>query len=418
MALGVVVGLAIGLIGPGAAPALRVLGEVFLHLISMMIVPLLFPLVALSIATIGSVGRLGRLAGKSFLYFEIVTTIILLLGLMIGNITDVGSGAPIGNLPRASTGSISEGIDFTKFILGAVPSNIISAFSSNNLLAVIVFGVFFGLAMVAAGQRAAPIHDVLDSLSRVMFSAIKYVIRLSPIAVLGYVGYAVAAYGVTVLVNLAEFIGIVYIGCLIVALGLFPLIALIFRVRYFRLLREVMDLMLIAFVTRSTEAVLAPLLVRLERYGVHRRVVSFTLPLGYSFNADGSTLYEAIALLFVAHAFHVPMNFGQQMVAIGVLAILTKGIAGVPSSSIVVLLAASQVIGLPPEGAAVLLAVDFVVDMARAAVNIAGNSLATIVIAQSENAFNAAATTAPIREMESSRPDQETTGGTAPTAVP
>lgn len=173
--------------------------------------------------------------------------------------------------------------------------------------------------------------------------------------------------------------------------GLFPLIALIFRVRYLALLRHVADLMLIAFATRSTEAVLAPLMVRLERYGMERSIVSFTLPLGYSFNADGSTLYETIAVLFVAHAFHVPMNLAHQLLAVGIMAILTKGIAGVPSSSIVVLLAASQIIDLPAEGVAVLLAVDFIVDMARGAINIAGNSLATLVIARSENAFTSVA---------------------------
>ncbi len=387
MLLGVVLGVIVGVVGPSAGPVLNVLGQLFLNLIEMMLVPLLFPLVALSIAGMGSLGRLGRLAGKSILYFELVTTVILLIGLALGNLTNVGAGVPVDQVAKASTANLAHDVDFKKFFLDAVPSNIFAAFSTNNLLAVIVFGVFFGLAMGAVGERAAPVKNVLESLSGIMLTVIGYVVRFSPIGVFGYVGYAVATYGFSLLVSLGQFVVVAYIGFLIVLVVVLPVIAAIFRVRYVGLFRAISDLVLIAFITRSTEAVLAPLLQRLERIGARREVVSFTLPLGYSFNADGSALYSSLALLFVAHAFHVPMSVGQQLVALGVLMLLTKGIAGVPSSSIVVLLAASQAIGLPAAGVAVLLAVDFVVEMPRAAVNVVGNSLATVVIAKSERAF-------------------------------
>ncbi|MFE3779766.1 dicarboxylate/amino acid:cation symporter [Amycolatopsis sp. NPDC059090] len=385
--VGVALGVFAGVFGRALTPALEVLGKLFLNLVEMMLVPLLFPMVALSIAGMGSFRRLGRLAGKSILYFELATTVILLIGLAIGNLTNVGASVSVDRIAKASTEGIAHGIDFKKFFLEAVPNNIFAAFSANHLLAVIVFGVIFGIAMSAAGERAALVKNTLESVSQIMVRAISQVVRLSPIGVFGYVGYAVATYGFSLLLSLGQFIVVVYVGCLALLVVLFPLIAVIFRVRYVWLLRSVSDLVVIAYVTRSTEAVLAPLLERLERIGVRRDVVSFTLPLGYSFNADGSALYSSIAMLFVAHAFHVPMNIGQQLVAVGVLVVLTKGIAGVPSSSIVVLLAASQAIGLPAAGVAVLLAVDFVVDMARAAVNIVGNSLATVVIAKTEQAF-------------------------------
>ncbi|MBB5157363.1 Na+/H+-dicarboxylate symporter [Saccharopolyspora phatthalungensis] len=226
-------GVALGMLFPAAGPVLKVVGELFLNLIEMMLVPLLFPLVALSIANIGSLGRLGRLAGKSILYFEIVTTVILLIGLVLGNVTNVGSGVPVGQVATKSTEGLSHGIDFEKFLLDAVPSNIFAAFSTNNLLAVIVFGLFFGLALAAVGERAASVKNTLDALSEIMLTVIRYVIRLSPLGVFGYVGYAVATYGFSLLVSLGHFIVVVYAGCLLLLVVIFPAIAMIFRVQYF-----------------------------------------------------------------------------------------------------------------------------------------------------------------------------------------
>lgn len=387
--LGVALGCALGFLCPGTAGQLQTIGEVFLNLIKLTIVPLLFPLIVLSIANAGSGKSVGRLAVKSMAYFLTVTSVLLLLGLLVANVTKVGSGIPVTHLAHGDTSTVEQPgkLSFENFILHAVPSNVFEAFSTNNILGVIVFGVLLGFALAAVGESAAPLTRGLEALSKGMFEVVRFIIRLSPIGVAGFVGHAVATYGMPVLLSLGELVALFYASCLLIVLAFFPVIAVLFRVPYFRLLREVGDLVFLAFATRSTEAVLAPLIDRLERFGAARRVVSFTLPLGYSFNADGSAFYSSFAFVFIVNAFNVPMSLLQQVAVAGLLVLLTKGIAGVPSSSIVVLLAAATTVGLPPQGVAILIAVDFALDMARAAVNICGNSLATVVIAKSERAF-------------------------------
>jgi proton glutamate symport protein len=213
------------------------------------------------------------------------------------------------------------------------------------------------------------------------------VVRLVPLAVVAFVAYNTAHYGWDIVAKLALFVAVFYGAVLLTLLVVFPIIAVIFRVPYISMLRAVGDLILLAFVTRSAEVVLAPLIKRLDGFGVDRKVSSFTLPIGYSFNADGATMYEALAVVFIAHAYGVELTVPRLLSILLVLMLLTKGIAGVPSASIVVLFSASAAIGLPAEGVAILLAVDFVVDMARTALNVTGNSLATMAIANWEGLF-------------------------------
>lgn len=386
----VVVGVALGLWSKDAGVRMEFLGELFVHLIEMVIIPLLFPMIVLAISTLDSVRALGRLAGKSLLYFEIVTTLLLFIGLAVANLTDVGAGISVGSAASGAVSGLEQGIDFEKLLLDSVPSNIFAAFSSGNILAVIVFGVFFGIAMAAVGERAKPIRDVLQAVTDVMFKVVGYVIRFTPIGVFGFIAYNIGRYGLGTLLPLGQFVLVLYLVFAFTMVVVFPLVAWVTGVRYVPLLRAIADLVLIAFVTRSTEAVLAPLLQRLERHGVGRNVTSFTVPLGYSFNADGSTLYEAVAVLFIANAYGIDLGLGEQLAVVGVLMVLTKGIAGVPSAPMVVLLAAAKTVGLPAEGVAMLLAVDFFVDMPRTAVQLTGNALAGVVIGRSERSFTGA----------------------------
>ena len=241
--------------------------------------------------------------------------------------------------------------------------------------------------MAALGEQAAPVRAVFESWSSVMFRLVGYVIRVAPLGVLGFIAYDVAHYGLGGLKSLAGFVAVVYLGLALVVGVLFPIIAVLFRVPYLRLLRSIGDLAGIAFVTRSSEAVLAPLLQRLEAFGVSRPVTSLVVPLGYSFNTDGSTLYQGVALVFLANAYHTGTSFPALLLMVLVLVVLSKGMAGVASASIVVLIAAGNAVGLPAQGIALLVGVDFIVDMARTAINVVGNSLAAAVVGRWEGAF-------------------------------
>jgi proton glutamate symport protein len=331
-----------------------------------------------------SVKKVGRMAAKAILYFEIVTTLILLLAVTLAKLFDIGAHAPVAAADPAAVARLDKGIDFSELLLHAIPKNVFAAFSEGNLLAVIVFATFLGVALAAVGDRAEPLTTVLDSLATAMFTIVGYVIRLAPLGVLGFIAYDVAHYGFGNLSSLLGFIGVVYLGLVLVLGVIFPIIAAIFGVRYVALLRSIGDLAGIAFVTRSSEAVLAPLLLRLEKFGISRSTTSFVVPLGYSFNTDGSVLYQAVALVFLANAYGLDTSIPALLLMVGVLVVLSKGMAGVASASIVVLLAAGTTIGLPPEGVALLLGVDFIVDMARTGVNVVGNSLAAAVIDTSE----------------------------------
>ena len=382
--IGVGLGALIGVLAPGVGEGLKLVGTAFLNLVQMVVVPLVFPLIVLGIARMESVKKVGRMAGKAILYFEVVTTLILVLAVTLAKLFNVGANAPVAAADPSAVAELDKGIDFAELLLHAIPKNVFAAFAEGNLLAVILFATFLGVALAAVGEPGKPLTTVLDSLATAMFKIVGYVIRLAPLGVLGFIAYDVAHYGFGNLTSLLGFIGVVYLGLVIVLGAIFPIIAALFGVRYVPLLKSIGDLAGLAFVTRSSEAVLAPLLLRLERFGISRSTTSFVVPLGYSFNTDGSVLYQAVALVFLANAYGLDTSIPALMLMVGVLVILSKGMAGVASASIVVLLAAGATIGLPPEGVALLLGVDFIVDMARTGVNVVGNSLAAAVIDKSE----------------------------------
>jgi len=380
-------GLGLGLLAPGVSENLKFLGDAFIRLIQMAIIPLIFPLIVLSIARMESASALGRLAAKTILYFEVVTTVILVVTMLIATVAGLGVGANLTTSAAADTSKVQTSLNLGQMFLDIIPKNVFDAFSQGNLLSVLFFAVFLGVALSRIGPKARPMIDVLDGLATAMFQIITWVVNLAPLAVLAFVAYNTAHYGWSLMLRLAVFVIVFYAAAIVVLLVIFPVVAMIFRVPYFPMIRAISDLLLLSFVTRSAEVVLAPLIKRLDEFGVDQKVSSFALPLGYSFNADGATMYEGLAVVFLAHAYGVELTIPKLILAMFVLILLTKGIAGVPSASIVVLFSAAATIGLPPQGIAILLAIDFVVDMARTAVNVAGNSLACMVVAKSEGQF-------------------------------
>ncbi|MEA5455172.1 dicarboxylate/amino acid:cation symporter [Sinomonas sp. JGH33] len=382
--LAVGAGALLGTVAPSVGEGMKILGDVFLNMVQMVVIPLVFPLIVLGISRMESVKKVGRIAGKAILYFEVVTTLILLLAVTLAKLLGVGKGAPVGGADPSQLSKLSSGVDFIGLILHAVPKNIFAAFGEGNLLATITFAVFIGIGMAALGDRVQRVEEFLDGIAQIMFKVVGYVVRFAPFGILGFISYDVAHYGFGKLGTLLGFIAAVYAGLAIILGVIFPIIAAVFRVPYFPLLKAIGGLAGIAFVTRSSEAVLAPLLQRLEGFGLRRSTTSFVVPLGYSFNTDGSVLYQAVALVFIANAYGLATDLPSLLLMVGVLVILSKGMAGVASGSIVVLLAAGNTLGLPPQGVALLLGVDFIVDMARTAVNVVGNSLAAAVVDGSE----------------------------------
>ncbi|MFF7655253.1 dicarboxylate/amino acid:cation symporter [Streptomyces sp. NPDC007983] len=382
--LAVGLGALIGTFAPSVGEQLKLLGDIFLNLVQMVVLPLVFPLIVLGIARMESVKKVGRVAGKAILYFEVVTTVILLISVTLAEITGIGRGAPVAGGDTKSLETLDKGVDFHELVLHSIPKNVFAAFTEGNLLAAIVFALFLGVGMAAVGEKSAPFASVLESVSSAMFKVVGYVIRVAPLGVLGFISYDVAHYGFGNLKSLVGFIAVVYAGLAIILGVVFPVIALIYRIRYVDLLKEIGGLVGLAFVTRSSEAVLAPLMGKLEAFGISRSTSSFVVPLGYSFNSDGSVLYQATALVYLAHAYGADTSIPSLLLMVGVLVVLSKGMAGVTSASIVVLLAAGKTVGIPPEGVALLVGVDFIVDMARTAVNVVGNALAAAVVDRSE----------------------------------
>lgn len=321
-------------------------GDIFLALIQMTIIPIVFPLIVLGIARVHSGKGVGRMAFKSILYFEIVTTILILMSWALVHLMGSGVGA---NLAGGDAGHLSEyaekGITFKSFILSIIPPNVVHAMSQGNLLPILFFGIVLGIALGGIGEKGKPMLDFLESLSEAMFSVIGWIIKLCPFGIFGFVSHSIATHGLEKVSTLIDLIEVVYVGVFIVLLVIFPLIGRIFGVPYFRILRHIKDLILIVATTNSSEAALAPAIERLQRMGVKNSAVSFVLPFGYSFNLDGGSVYWVPAMLFVANAFNIELTIMQQVQMVITLMAVSKGIAGVAASNFVVLTSVATMFG-------------------------------------------------------------------------
>lgn len=394
------IGVALGLTSKEWGINAKYLGDIFIRMIQMTIIPLIFPLIVLGIAKMHSGKSVGRLAFKGVVYFEVVTTVLLIMSVGLVNFLGTGKGVNLAGGDAAVLDRFaSKSIDFAHFIAEIIPKNIVQAMAGGDLLPVLFFGIIFGVALGAIGEKGKPIIAWMESLSETMFKLISYVIALSPMGVFGFVAYSFAAYGWEKVASLVDLVIVVYLGLGITLFIIFPLIGKIFHVPYFKLIGGMKDIILIVASTRSSEAVLAPSIARLCRFGVKDSAVSFILPLGYSFNLDGGSVYFAPAILFVANAFGIDLSLSQQIQLIITLMLLSKGIAGVVGANFVVLTSVATMFGLPLEGVALLFAIDWVTDIGRTVTNVIGNALATVVIAKSENMVDETAWKEPATEV-------------------
>ena len=389
---------AIGHDFPNAATNLRVLALIFLRLIKTIIAPLIFGTLVVGIAGHSNLRQVGRLGLRSIIYFEIVTTIAIFLGLAAINISKAGVGV---QLPPSTT---AESVPVTKLsaqdtILHIFPENIAKAVADGAVLEVVVFSLIFAVALAMIGeQKRRPMLAFCESLSEVMFKFTNIVMYMAPLGVGAAVAYTVGHTGLGILASLLKLLLTLYVALAVFVLGVLLPIALIFRVPLRRFLKAVAEPVTIAFGTASSEAALPRAMEAMEAIGVPRQIVAFVIPTGYSFNLDGSSLYLSVAAIFVAQVSGIHLSLGQQLLIMLTLMVTSKGVAGVSRAALVILLATASSTGLPTEPVFLLLGVDQLLDMGRTAVNVLGNCLASVVMAKWEGEFGAETPSATVKE--------------------
>lgn len=392
MALGVLVGY---LVHVNSSPEfiktfsknINLLGKIFIRLVQMIIAPLVFSTLVVGIAKLGDLKSVGRVGGKAMLWFISASLVSLMIGMVLVNWLKPGDYI---SLSQADTEGVKDlmakktSFSLENFVEHIIPKSVFEAMATNEVLQLVVFSIFFGVATAALGERAKPIVKALDTVSHIILKMVGYVMNFAPVGVFGALCAVVASKGLGIfsfyLVYFRDFL----LGILILWVVLFAVGYLILGNRMIALIKRIGTPLLIAFSTTSSEAVFPKLTEELERFGCRDRIVSFVLPLGYSFNLDGSMMYMTFASLAIAQAYDIPLDFGTQVTMLLVLMLTSKGIAGVPRASLVVVLATCAMFNIPPEGVAIILPIDHFCDMFRSMTNVVGNGLATSVVSKWE----------------------------------
>jgi aerobic C4-dicarboxylate transport protein len=389
----IALGALVGALWPDAGRAMKPIGDTFVNLVRMVIAPVIFLTIVGGVAHSTDLKRVGRVGLKALVYFEVVTTFALAIGLVVMNVLRPGEGI---DAARIATGDVSafaaqgKELRFVDFLTHIVPSSVVGAFAQGEILQVVFFSILFGVALASLGPAGRPVARMLDRLMQVFFRIVGLVMVVAPIGAFGAMAYTIGNFGVASLLTLGRLMACVYATMALFIFGVLNLIARLAGFSLFRLLAFIKDEILIVLGTSSSEAVLPRMLDKMERFGCARPVVALVIPAGYSFNLDGTSIYLSMATLFIAQAYGVHLSLGQQLGVLGVLMITSKGAAGVTGSGFIVLastLAALRVLSV--EGVALVLGVDRFMSEARSITNLIGNAVATVVIAKSEGAFTA-----------------------------
>ncbi|MDZ4077256.1 MULTISPECIES: glutamate/aspartate:proton symporter GltP [Hydrocarboniphaga] len=403
LALGVVVGAVLHNLGGetrswAIANVLAPAGQIFIKLIKMIVLPIVLSSLVVGIAGVGDAKKLGKIGAKTLIYFEVVTTVAIVIGVLFANLAQPGAGIDMNQLSTTDISSYEATTEAVQkkphglmaTILEVIPSNVFAALAAGEILPIIFFSVLFGLGLSSLpAHHRDPLVQMFKSVAETMFVVTNMVMRYAPIGVFALITVTVANFGFASLLPLAKLVLLIYFAVLFFALGVLGLIARWFGFNILKIMRLLKDELVLAYSTASSEAVLPRLMEKMEAYGVPKGLSSFVIPTGYSFNLDGSTLYQSIAAIFLAQLYGIDLSLTQQLVLILTLMVTSKGIAGVPGASLVVLLATLGSVGIPLEGLAFIAGVDRILDMARTALNVVGNALAALVIAKWEGQYDA-----------------------------
>lgn len=405
--IGLILGILIGAIfygNPNVATYLQPIGDVFLRLIKMIVIPIVVSTLIVGVAGVGDIKKLGKIGGKTILYFEIVTTVAIIVGLLAANLFQPGVGVDMSQLTKTDihtyveTAETTQSHGFVETFVNIVPKNVFEAFVKGDMLAIIFFSVLFGLGVAAAGEKGKPVLNFFQGVADAMFWVVNAIMRFAPFGVFALIGVTVSKFGLSSLVPLGKLVILVHFVMIFFIVAVLGVIARMSGIKIFSIIRILKDELLLAYSTSSSETVLPKIMEKMERLGCPKAITSFVIPTGYSFNLDGSTLYQALAALFIAQMYGIDMPISAQITLVLVLMVTSKGIAGVPGVSFVVLLATLGSVGIPLEGLAFIAGVDRLMDMARTVVNVIGNSLAAVVISRWEGQFDQEKAKAYIKE--------------------
>jgi Na+/H+-dicarboxylate symporter len=371
------------------AENIQILSDIFLRLIKMIIAPLVFSTLVYGVAKVGDFKSVGRIGIKTILYFQFATLLALALGLILVNLFEPGHVMKLP-LPAvdASSGIANKAPSLRDFITHVIPKSVVEAMANNEILPIVIFSLFFGIAAASMGEKAKSVVNALDTVGHIMFKVTNYVMQFAPFGVFGAIAAVVAKQGLSIIGGYLYLIACFYFGLIFFGVVILGLICFSLKIPFFKLLSHVKEPMLLAFSTASSESAFPKTVEALEKYGCSNRIISFVLPLGYSFNLDGSIMYMTFATVFIAQAYGINLSLQQEITMMLMLLVTSKGMAGVPRASLVVIAGMLSAFNIPEAGLLLLLGIDQLLDMGRSATNVVGNAVATAVVSKWEGELN------------------------------
>lgn len=394
MIIGIILGILVGAIFPEFGAKLKVLADIFIKLIKMLIAPIIFLTVVIGIGSMGNVKKVGKIGGKALLYFEIVSTIALAIGIIVVNLVQPGKGLNTDGLNSDDVTQYTEQAaetdhGFVNFLLSIIPENVVGALANGELLPVLFCAILFGIAAAAVGEKSKPVITFFENVAEIFFKIISMVMKISPIAAFGAMAYTIGNFGLESLVSLGKLMGSVYITMFLFIILVLGAIAKFFKFSILKFIAYIKEEIFLVVGTSSSESALPAMMRRLENYGCSKQVVGLVVPTGYSFNLDGTSIYLSMAAIFIAQAYGIDLTLWEELTLLGILMFTSKGAAGVTGSGFITLAATLAAFPMiPVEGIALLIGVDRFMSEARAVTNLIGNGVATVVVSKMENEFN------------------------------
>lgn len=393
--IAIIIGILVGHYYPGIAPTGELISTIFINLIKMLIAPIIFLTIVLGIARMGDMKKVGKVGGKALLYFEIVTTLAITIGLVVANYLKPGQGIDFSSVSGADIEKATKiqhdaaGFSWTEFLLHIVPSNAVEAFAKGEIIQVLVFAILFGYGITKLNGKGDGLLNTFERISEVFFNVLKFIMKLAPIGAFGGMAFTIGKFGLKALHPMISLMLCVYLTMFLFIFIVLGTIAYLYKFSLWKYLKFISNELLIVLGTSSSESALPGIMEKLEKLGCHKEVVGLVIPAGYSFNLDGTSIYLSMSMIFLAQAAKVDLSLWQEITIIGILMITSKGAAGVTGSGFIVLASTLAVIKvIPAGGLALLIGVDRFMSEARAITNLIGNGVATIVMAKSEKAFD------------------------------